>query len=69
MHNGIFMGVIHFNYLGQNLNNKSCILGLIKKFNNDLHINTTRNFGFCNCRLQLKFSCMRLMRLQICVVA
>jgi len=20
--------------------------------------NTTRNFGFCNCHLQLKFSCM-----------
>ncbi len=21
-------------------------------------IDTTRNFGFCNCRMQLKFSCM-----------
>jgi hypothetical protein len=30
---------------------------------------TTRNFGFCNCCLQLKFSCMRHMQLQICVVA
>jgi hypothetical protein len=31
--------------------------------------NTTRNFGFCNCLLQLKFCCMRHMQLQICVVA
>jgi hypothetical protein len=30
---------------------------------------TTRNFGFCNCRMQLKFSCMRHMQLQICAVA
>jgi hypothetical protein len=30
---------------------------------------TTRNFGFCNCRLQLKFNYMRRMQLQICVVA
>ncbi len=30
---------------------------------------TTRNFGFCNCLLQLKFSCMQHMQLQICVVA
>jgi hypothetical protein len=30
---------------------------------------TTRNFGFCNCRMQLKFSCMRHMQVQICVVA
>jgi hypothetical protein len=29
----------------------------------------TRNFGFCNYHLQLKFSCMRHMQLQICVVA
>jgi hypothetical protein len=33
------------------------------------HTNTTRNFGFCNCRMQLKFSCMRHMHLQIYVVA
>jgi hypothetical protein len=32
-------------------------------------VNTTRNFGFCNCRMQLKFSYMRHMQLQICVVA
>jgi cytochrome c oxidase subunit 1 len=32
-------------------------------------VSTTRNFGFCNCRLQLKFNCMRHMQLQICVVA
>jgi hypothetical protein len=30
---------------------------------------TTKIFGFCNCCLQLKFSCMRHMQLQICVVA
>ncbi len=30
---------------------------------------TTRNFGFCNCLLQLKSSCMQHMQLQICVVA
>jgi hypothetical protein len=30
---------------------------------------TTRNFGFCNFRLQLKFNCMWHMQLQICVVA
>jgi hypothetical protein len=29
----------------------------------------TRNFGFCNCRMQLKFSYMRHMQLQICAVA
>jgi hypothetical protein len=29
----------------------------------------SRNFGFCDCFLQLKFSCMRHMQLQICVVA
>ncbi len=34
-----------------------------------MHSNTTRNFGFCNCRMQLKFSCMRHIQLQICVVA
>jgi hypothetical protein len=28
----------------------------------------TRNFGFYNYRLQLKFSCMWHMQLQICVV-
>ncbi len=33
MHDGIFMGVICYKFLGQNLNNKSCILGLT------LHIN------------------------------
>jgi hypothetical protein len=27
-----------------------------------------RNFEFCNCLLQLKFSCMQHMQLQICVV-
>jgi hypothetical protein len=31
--------------------------------------NTTTNFGFCNCHLQLKFSYMWHMQLQICVVA
>jgi hypothetical protein len=31
--------------------------------------NTTRNFGFCNYRLQLEFNCMRHIQLQICVVA
>ncbi len=31
--------------------------------------NTTKIFGFCNCHLQLKFSCMLQMQLQICVVA
>ncbi len=30
--------------------------------------NITRNFGFCNCLLQLKFSCIRHMQQQICVV-
>jgi hypothetical protein len=39
MHDGIFMGGICYNFLGQNLNNKSCILGLTKIFSNDLHIN------------------------------
>jgi hypothetical protein len=39
MHDGIFMGVICYKFLGQNLNNKSCILGLTKRFSNDLHIN------------------------------
>jgi hypothetical protein len=34
----------------------------------DATIITTRNFGFYNYRLQLKFSCMRHMQLQICVV-
>jgi hypothetical protein len=39
MHDGICMGVICYKFLGQNLNNKSCILGLTKRFSNDLHIN------------------------------
>ncbi len=39
MHDGIFMGVICYNFLGQNLTNTSCILGLTKGFSNDLHIN------------------------------
>jgi hypothetical protein len=34
----------------------------------DSHVTTTKNFGFCNCHLQLKFNCMRHMQLQICVV-
>jgi hypothetical protein len=37
------MGVIHYIFFGQNLNNKSCILGLIKGFNNDLHISNESN--------------------------
>ncbi len=43
MHDGIFMGVIHYNFLGQNLNNKSCILGLTKRSSNDLHINESND--------------------------
>jgi len=43
MHNGIFMGAIHYKFLGQNLYNKSCILGLTKKFSNDLHINESND--------------------------
>ncbi len=39
---------------------------LIKPLQN---LYNTRNIGFGNCRLQLKFSCMRHMQLQICVVA
>jgi hypothetical protein len=31
--------------------------------------NTTRNLPFCNCRMQLVFSCMRHMQLQIRLVA
>jgi hypothetical protein len=30
---------------------------------------TTRNLSFCNCRMQLVFSCMRHMQLQIRLVA
>jgi hypothetical protein len=43
MHDGIFMGVIFYKFLGQNLNNKSCVLGLTKKFSNDLHINESND--------------------------
>ncbi len=43
MHDGIWMGVIHCNFWGQNLNNKSCILGLTKGFSNDLHISNESN--------------------------
>jgi len=37
------MGVIHYSFLGQNLNNKSYILGLTKRFNNDLHIDESND--------------------------
>jgi hypothetical protein len=43
MHNVIFMGAIHYKFLGQNLNNKFCILGLTKKFSNDLRINESND--------------------------
>jgi hypothetical protein len=34
-----------------------------------LNRDTTKIFGFCKCHLQLKFSYMRHMQPQICVVA
>ncbi len=50
----------HFLYINQ--------IGYLKEIFRCFHI-TTRNFGFCNCYMQLQFSCMRHMQLQICVVA
>jgi hypothetical protein len=37
------MVVIRYNFLGQNLNNKPCILGLTKRYSNDLHINESND--------------------------
>jgi len=58
------------NYVNEKGSHKNRKVGLVPRLSRVKEMaHTTRNFGFWNCHLQLKSTCMRHMQLQICVVA